>query len=95
MRPRWPRIIILEFLDVRCKLFVKPSQIHRKKTSSAESEGYSDRKTTISQVHENLHAADLKDKLTPDLLERIESILRNDPNAQNSGQDRKVGRLKD
>lgn len=35
----------------------------------------------VSQVHENLQAAELKDKLTPDVLERIESILRNDPNA--------------
>jgi aryl-alcohol dehydrogenase-like predicted oxidoreductase len=36
----------------------------------------------VSQVHENLQAAQLKDKLTPDVLERIEAILGNDPNAQ-------------
>jgi voltage-dependent potassium channel beta subunit len=36
----------------------------------------------VSQVHENLQAAELKDKLTPDVLERIESILQNDPNVQ-------------
>jgi voltage-dependent potassium channel beta subunit len=33
----------------------------------------------VSQVHENLKAAELKDKLTPDVLERIETILGNDP----------------
>ena len=33
-----------------------------------------------SQVHENLKAAELKDCLTPDVLERIEIILDNDPN---------------
>ncbi len=36
----------------------------------------------VSQVHENLKAADLRAKLTPDVLERIEAILGNDPNAQ-------------
>lgn len=35
-----------------------------------------------SQVHENLKAADLKAKLTPEVLGRIEAILGNDPNAQ-------------
>ena len=33
-----------------------------------------------NQVHENLKAAELKDCLTPDVLERIEIILDNDPN---------------
>jgi voltage-dependent potassium channel beta subunit len=33
----------------------------------------------VSQVHENLKAVELKDKLTPDVLERIETILGNDP----------------
>jgi voltage-dependent potassium channel beta subunit len=33
-----------------------------------------------SQVQENLKAAELKNKLTPDVLERIEVILDNDPN---------------
>lgn len=33
-----------------------------------------------SQVHENLKAAELKDSLTPEVLERIELILDNDPN---------------
>jgi aryl-alcohol dehydrogenase-like predicted oxidoreductase len=35
-----------------------------------------------SQVHENLKAAELKDKLTSDVLERIEVILDNDPNRE-------------
>jgi voltage-dependent potassium channel beta subunit len=35
-----------------------------------------------SQVHENLKAAQLKDRLTPDVLQRIEVILDNDPNRQ-------------
>lgn len=34
----------------------------------------------VSQVHENLKAIELKDKLIPDVLERIEVILENDPN---------------
>ena len=34
-----------------------------------------------SQVRENLKAAELKERLTPDVLERIEAILDNDPNA--------------
>jgi voltage-dependent potassium channel beta subunit len=34
----------------------------------------------VSQVHENLKAAELKGKLTSDVLERIEVILANDPN---------------
>jgi len=33
-----------------------------------------------NQVHENLKAAELKDCLTPEVLERIEIILDNDPN---------------
>ena len=33
-----------------------------------------------NQVHENLKAAELKDSLTPEVLERIERILDNDPN---------------
>jgi aryl-alcohol dehydrogenase-like predicted oxidoreductase len=33
-----------------------------------------------SQVQENMKAANLRDKLTPDILERIEAILDNDPN---------------
>ena len=33
----------------------------------------------VSQVHQNLKATELKEKLTPDVLERIEAILRNDP----------------
>jgi voltage-dependent potassium channel beta subunit len=36
----------------------------------------------VSQVHENLQAAELMHKLTPDMLERIEAILDNDPNSQ-------------
>jgi voltage-dependent potassium channel beta subunit len=36
----------------------------------------------VGQVHENLKAAELRTKLTPDVLERIEAILGNDPNAQ-------------
>jgi aryl-alcohol dehydrogenase-like predicted oxidoreductase len=36
----------------------------------------------VSQVHENLKAAELRTKLTPDVLERIEAILGNDPKAQ-------------
>ncbi len=35
-----------------------------------------------SQVHENMKAAELKDKLTPAVLERIEAILGNNPNPQ-------------
>jgi voltage-dependent potassium channel beta subunit len=34
------------------------------------------------QVHENMKALEMKDKLTPDVLEKIESILGNDPNAE-------------
>jgi len=34
----------------------------------------------VSQVHENLKAIELKDKLIPEVLERIEVILENDPN---------------
>ncbi len=33
----------------------------------------------VSQVHENLKAAELKTKLTPEILARIETILGNDP----------------
>jgi voltage-dependent potassium channel beta subunit len=36
----------------------------------------------VSQVHENLKALELKDKLTPDVLAKIEDILDNDPNAE-------------
>lgn len=36
----------------------------------------------VSQVHENLKAVELRGKLTPDVLERIEVILENDPNRQ-------------
>jgi voltage-dependent potassium channel beta subunit len=36
----------------------------------------------VSQVHENLQAAELMHKLTPGVLERIEAILDNDPNPQ-------------
>lgn len=36
----------------------------------------------VSQVHENLKALDVKEKLTPDVLEHIEEILDNDPNAE-------------
>jgi voltage-dependent potassium channel beta subunit len=36
----------------------------------------------VSQVHENLQAAELMHKLTPGVLERIEAILDNDPNSQ-------------
>jgi aryl-alcohol dehydrogenase-like predicted oxidoreductase len=36
--------------------------------------------TRVSQVHENLKAAEVKAKLTPEVLERIEQILGNDPN---------------
>jgi len=36
----------------------------------------------VSQVHENLKALELKEKLTPDVLARIEEILDNDPNAE-------------
>ena len=36
----------------------------------------------VSQVHENLKAAELKHKLTPEVLERIEATLDNDPNSQ-------------
>jgi aryl-alcohol dehydrogenase-like predicted oxidoreductase len=35
-----------------------------------------------SQVRENLKAAELKDQLTPDVLERIETILDNNPNVE-------------
>jgi len=35
-----------------------------------------------SQVHENLKAAELKAKLTPEVMARIEAILGNNPNAQ-------------
>jgi aryl-alcohol dehydrogenase-like predicted oxidoreductase len=35
--------------------------------------------TRAGHVHENLKAADLKSKLTPDVLARIEEILDNDP----------------
>ena len=35
-----------------------------------------------SQVSENLKAIQLKDRLTPDVLRRIETILNNDPNAE-------------
>lgn len=34
----------------------------------------------VSQVHENLKAVELKPRLTPDVLARIEEILGNDPN---------------
>ncbi len=34
------------------------------------------------QVHENMKALEFKDKLTPDVLARIEEILANDPNAE-------------
>jgi len=33
----------------------------------------------VSQVHENLKAAEVKHKLTPDVLEKIEEILANKP----------------
>jgi voltage-dependent potassium channel beta subunit len=36
----------------------------------------------VSQVHENLKAAEVKAKLTPEVLARIEEILGNDPNAK-------------
>jgi voltage-dependent potassium channel beta subunit len=35
-----------------------------------------------SQVHENLKAAEVKAKLTPEVLARIEQILSNDPNSE-------------
>ncbi len=34
------------------------------------------------QVHENMKALEVVPKLTPDVLERIEKILQNDPNAE-------------
>lgn len=37
--------------------------------------------TRVSQVHENLKAAEIKAKLTPEVLVRIEQILGNDPKA--------------
>jgi voltage-dependent potassium channel beta subunit len=37
--------------------------------------------TRVSQVQENLKAAELKERLTPDVLGRIEAILDNDPSA--------------
>lgn len=39
--------------------------------------------TRVTQVHENLKATELRAKLTPDVLERIEAILGNNPNVQN------------
>jgi aryl-alcohol dehydrogenase-like predicted oxidoreductase len=36
----------------------------------------------VSQVHENLKAAEVKARLTPEVLARIEEILGNNPNAQ-------------
>jgi voltage-dependent potassium channel beta subunit len=36
--------------------------------------------TRVSQLHENLRAVELKSKLTPEVLERIEAILQNNPN---------------
>ncbi len=35
----------------------------------------------VEQVHQNLKAVELKSKLTPDVLERIEEILDNNPNS--------------
>ncbi len=35
----------------------------------------------VEQVHQNLKAVELKSKLTPDVLERIEEILGNNPNS--------------
>jgi voltage-dependent potassium channel beta subunit len=37
--------------------------------------------TRASQVRENLKAGELKERLTPDVLQRVETILDNDPNA--------------
>ena len=34
----------------------------------------------VNQVHQNLKAIEVKDKLTPDVLAKIEDILDNDPN---------------
>lgn len=39
--------------------------------------------TRVTHVHENLKAAELRAKLTPEVLERIEAILGNNPNVQN------------
>jgi voltage-dependent potassium channel beta subunit len=41
--------------------------------------------TRVGQVHENLKAAELKSQLTPDVLDRIEAILGNNPNPQDKG----------
>lgn len=38
--------------------------------------------TRIGQIEENLKAVDVKKQLTPEILERIEAILQNDPNAE-------------
>ncbi len=36
----------------------------------------------VEQVHENMKALDVAPKLTPDVLQRIEDILQNDPNVE-------------